>query len=198
MHIFPIEFNDFSGFGNRISGTESSLSRLKNCIQDSMAQKNGKRFTFLFTQSISLLGYILLWWCFSPQNPWMIFIPLPLIACGIGGLFTLMMSMTADICDLDELETGERREGTFGAIYWWMVKLGAAFAGGAAGLILSAIGFDQSVTMQSETTLVLLRLSYIIIPCIGTLIAIFIMRDYDLDEIRANEIRAQLDVRNAT
>ena len=106
--------------------------------------------------------------------------------------------MTADICDLDELETGERREGTFGAIYWWMVKLGAAFAGGAAGLILSAIGFDQSVTMQSETTLVLLRLSYIIIPCIGTLIAIFIMRDYDLDEIRANEIRAQLDVRNAT
>ena len=126
----------------------------------------------------------------------MIFIPLPLIAFGIGGLFTLMMSMTADICDLDELETGERREGTFGAIYWWMVKLGAAFAGGAAGLILSAIGFDQNVTLQSESTLVLLRLSYIVIPCIGTIIAILVMRNYDLDESKANEIRIKLDARN--
>ena len=42
----------------------------------------------------------------------MMFIPLPLFAFGIGGLFTIMMSMTADICDLDELQTGERREGT--------------------------------------------------------------------------------------
>ena len=74
------------------------------------------------------------WWGFSPENPWMMFIPLPFFAFGIGGLFTIMMSMTADICDLDELETGERREGTFGAIYWWMVKFGAAVAGGATSL----------------------------------------------------------------
>ena len=39
-----------------------------------------------------------------------------------------MMSMTADVCDLDELATGKRREGIFGAIYWWMVKLGFAVA----------------------------------------------------------------------
>ncbi|MGB2272235.1 MAG: MFS transporter [Pseudomonadales bacterium] len=161
-----------------------------------MAQNYGKRFTFLLSQSISLVGYVLFWWCFSPEKPWMIFIPLPLFAFGIGGLFTIMMSMTADICDLDELETGERREGTFGAIYWWMVKLGAAFAGGAAGLILSFIGFDQSVTVQTEETLRLLRLSYIVIPCLGTLIAILVMRNYDLDETRANEIRKQLDARH--
>ena len=92
----------------------------------------------------------------------------------------------------------KRREGTFGAIYWWMVKLGAAFAGGAAGLILSVIGFDQNVTLQSESTLVLLRLSYIVIPCIGTIIAILVMRNYDLDESKANEIRFKLDARNMT
>ena len=31
--------------------------------------------------------------------------------------------------DLDELNTGKRREGQFGAIYWWMVKFGLAIAG---------------------------------------------------------------------
>jgi len=125
----------------------------------------------------------------------MMFIPLPFFAFGIGGLFTIMMSMTADICDLDELETGERREGTFGAIYWWMVKFGAAVAGGASGLILSAIGFDQSVAVQSQETLELLRMVYIAVPSVGTIVAILVMRNYDLDEQRANEIRAQLDAR---
>ena len=161
------------------------------------AQQYGKKATFIYSQSVSLLGYALLWWGFSPENPWMMFIPLPLFSFGIGGLFTIMMSMTADICDMDELETGQRREGTFGAIYWWMVKLGAAVAGIATGVILSLSGLDQSVQVQSEETLLWLRLSYIIIPSVGTLIAILVMRTYDLDEQRANEIRAQLDVRRA-
>jgi len=159
------------------------------------AQTYGKKTTFLYTQAVSLVGYAMFWWGFSPENPWMMFIPLPLFAFGIGGLFTIMMSMTADICDLDELETGERREGTFGAIYWWMVKFGAAVAGGASGLILSAIGFDQSVAVQSKETLELLRMVYIAVPSLGTIIAILVMRNYDLDEQRANEIRVQLDAR---
>ena len=161
------------------------------------AQKYGKKITFLYTQSVSLFGYGLMWWCFSPENPWMMFIPLPFFAFGIGGLFTIMMSMTADICDMDELETGQRREGTFAAIYWWMVKFGAAFAGAGSGVILSVIGFDQSVELQSTDTLLMLRLSYIIIPCVGTFLAILVMRNYDLDEQKANEIRAQLDARRA-
>ena len=161
------------------------------------AQKYGKKITFLYSQSISLIGYILFWWSFSPENPYLMLIPLPLFAFGIGSLFTIMMSMTADICDLDELETKQRREGTFGAIYWWMVKLGAAFAGGASGLILSTIGFDQTVAVQTVDTLELLRLSYIAIPTIGTLTAILVMRNYDLDEQRANNIRAQLEARQA-
>jgi GPH family glycoside/pentoside/hexuronide:cation symporter len=159
------------------------------------AQIYGKRTAFLCSQSISIIGYAMFWWSFSPENPWMMFIPVPFFAFGIGGLFTIMMSMTADICDLDELETGERREGAFGAIYWWMVKFGLAFAGLISGLILSVIGFDQSVAVQSEETLALLRLSFIAIPAVGTLIAIFIMRTYDLDERRANEIRGQLEAR---
>ena len=70
-------------------------------------------------------------------------------------------------------------------------------AGAGSGLILTFIGFDQSVAIQSNETLAMLRLSYILIPCIGTSIAIFVMRNYDLDEQKANETRAQLDARAA-
>jgi GPH family glycoside/pentoside/hexuronide:cation symporter len=103
-----------------------------------------------------------------------------------------MMSMTADVCDLDELNTGTRREGTFAAVYWWMVKVGFAVAGLISGIILSVVGFDQSIAQQTPETLNGLLLAYIFVPMVGTIIALWIMRDYDLSEEKSNEIREQL------
>jgi GPH family glycoside/pentoside/hexuronide:cation symporter len=160
-----------------------------------LSQKLGKRRTFLLSQFISLLGYLSFWWCFDPLNPYLMLLPLPLFAFGIGSLFTLMMSMTADVCDLNELNTGTRCEGVFGAIYWWMVKFGFAIAGLFSGLILTLVGFDQDVSVQSLDTLEALKLAYILVPMSGTLLAMLVMRDYDLSESRAHEIRAQLEAR---
>ena len=162
------------------------------------AQKYGKKITFLMSQCVSLAGYILLWWGFSPEQPWLMFLPLPLFSFGIGGLFTIMMSMTADICDMDELETGERRAGTFGAIYWLMVKIGTGLALMSAGLIMHAIGWDSNAASQTNDALYLLRLSYIIVPSVGSMCAILVMLNYDLDETKANDIRVQLDARQVS
>jgi GPH family glycoside/pentoside/hexuronide:cation symporter len=160
-----------------------------------MAQTIGKHKTFLISQSLSLAGYGMFWWTFSPTNPWLMFLPLPLFAFGIGGLFTIMMSMTADICDLDELETHERREGLFGAIYWWMVKFGAAFAGLLTGLIMSFVGFDQTVSIQTDEALNGLRAAFILVPATGTLIGLLVMWNYDLNEAQVTAIREELDAR---
>jgi GPH family glycoside/pentoside/hexuronide:cation symporter len=120
-----------------------------------------------------------------------------LFAFGIGSLFTMMMSMTADVCDLNELETGTRSEGVFGAIYWWMVKFGFAIAGLLSGLILTVVGFDQNVALQPQETLDSLKLAYILVPIIGTVIAMVVMLRYDLDEQKASEIRGELEARRA-
>lgn len=177
-----------------------TLSALSTCflvipIITFLSQRLGKKNTFLLSQSVSLVGYAMFWWCFQPERPLLMFLPLPLFAFGIGGLFTLMMSMTADVCDLDELNTGSRREGTFGAIYWWMVKFGFAIAGLMSGMILKLVGFDQSVAQQTPEALTGLRLAYILVPAIGTLIAMAVMRGYDLSEQKAHDIRAELEAR---
>ncbi|HQV98006.1 MAG TPA: MFS transporter [Saprospiraceae bacterium] len=152
----------------------------------------GKKTTFIISQSISLLGYLLLWFLFVPGNPSLFLYALPLFSFGIGSLFTIMMSMTADVCDLDELHSGKRREGIFGAIYWWMVKVGFAFAGMLTGAILSAVGFDPTLTTQPEGALTGLRLFYSGIPIVGTLLAIYVMYSYDLTKEKAESIRAQI------
>ena len=108
-----------------------------------------------------------------------------------------MMSMTADVMDLDELNSGKRREGVFGAIYWWMVKFGFAIAGLLTGIIMSVVGFDASAATQTEGAITGLRIFYSGFPILGTLIAILLMRNYDLTEERANEVRSELDKRHA-
>jgi len=156
----------------------------------------GKKNAFLVAQGISLIGYILLWFLFIPGKPWMYIIALPFFSFGIGSLFTIMMSMTADVLDIDELNTGLRREGVFGAIYWWMVKVGFAFAGGLSGLIISVVGFDPGLaTVDQQGAVDNLHAFFCFFPAIGTLIAMAIMWDYDISEEKANEIRTALDAK---
>ncbi|MCP4120701.1 MAG: MFS transporter [Bacteroidetes bacterium] len=138
------------------------------------------------------------WFSIDASNgiPWLIFLPIPFIAFGLGGLFTLMMSMTADVCDLDELENGmPRKEGTFGAIYWWMVKLGQALALVLGGLVLKLVGFVSDAPTQAADTMFNLRVADIIIPAATALMAIVVMWRYGLSEERAREIKAELEKR---
>ncbi|WP_233450947.1 MFS transporter [Hanstruepera ponticola] len=135
------------------------------------------------------------WFSIDASNgiPWLIFLPIPFFAFGMGGLFTLMMSMTADVCDLDELENGmPRKEGTFGAIYWWMVKLGQAIAIILSGVILKIVGFDQNITNQTIETMTSLRIADIIVPATTAALAMWVMWNYSLNEKRAKEIKAEL------
>lgn len=158
-----------------------------------MANRWGKKMAFVVSTLLSIVGYILKWWGFNLVNPYLIFMPIPLMAFGLGGLFTLMMSMTADVCDLDELENGmPRKEGTFGAIYWWMVKLGQALALVLSGAVLKWVGFDQNAATQSIETMYQLRIADIVIPSLTAALAIAVMWNYDLSEERVKEIKNEL------
>lgn len=165
-------------------------------IVSRLSKKFGKKKAFLIAQSISIIGYILLYFLFVPGKPWLYIIALPFFSFGIGSLFMIMMSMTADVIDVDELNTGKRREGTFGAIYWWMVKVGFAIAGALSGLIIWIVGFDPDVAAASQQgSIDGLHAFFCFFPLIGTLAAMWIMKDYDIDEKRADEIRAALKKR---
>jgi len=160
-----------------------------------ISKKIGKKKAFILSQLISIIGYVLFWFLFVPGKPYLFLFALPFHSFGIGSLFTIMMSMTADICDLDELENGKRREGVLGAVYWWMVKLGFGVAALLSGFILWLVGFDPEQVTESATTG--MRLFYTFLPICGVVCAILIMKDYDITEERANEIRNELAIRKS-
>jgi GPH family glycoside/pentoside/hexuronide:cation symporter len=161
-----------------------------------ISSKIGKRKTFMLATSVTFIGSILKWFCYDPLVPWKVLIPAPFMAVGMGALFTLMGSMIADVCDLDELETGERREGMFGSIYWWMVKLGMALAFGLSGYLLNATGFDvEMLGAQTSKTFLWMRIVDVGIPAIASLIAIWAVGSFKITEERSYEIRKQLEAR---
>lgn len=161
-----------------------------------VSTKLGKRRTFLITISISIFGYALKWVCYNPEHPYSLLLTAPLIAFGIGSLFTLMGAMVADVCDYDELDTGKRREGMFGSIYWWMVKVGMSLAALIAGFLLTATGFDVNLEgAQPEKTLLLLKVFDVTVPMVTSLVALWAMFAFRIDEQKAHEIRCELERR---
>ncbi|NLS14050.1 MFS transporter [Vibrio sp. SM6] len=211
-------FNGDQGAAGTWPAWFGTISSLCTCLLvipfiTKLSQKMDKKNAFIVATLISIVGYVMRWWAFeqalNEETRWMMFVSLPLMTFGIGGLFTIMMSMTADVCDLDELNTGERREGIFGAVYWWFVKLGTAIAALLSGYILSAIGYsrleelrsglqagEQLLNMPEAVEIMnLMRIGDIAVPVVTALLAIWVMCKYDFTEARAHEVRAELEKR---
>ncbi len=156
----------------------------------------GKRRTFFVAIGISMLGYALKWVCYNPDIPWLLLLPAPLLAFGLGGLFTIMPSMIADVVDCDELQTHERREGMYGSIFWWVVKLGMAAALAAGGFLLNATGFDVALEgNQTAQAIFLMRLFDVFVPFIASGIAIWAIAAFPITEESAHEVRLRLEER---
>lgn len=164
-----------------------------------LSTRIGKRRAFFVATGISMLGYALKWFCYTPDNPWLVLVPAPLMAFGLAGLFTLMPSMIADVVDMDELNTHERREGMYGSIFWWVVKLGQSVAIFGGGLLLNATGFDVDLGGdQSPQTIHYMRLFDAFAPCLASGIAIWAIATYSITEEKAHEVRSELERRRGS
>jgi GPH family glycoside/pentoside/hexuronide:cation symporter len=119
-----------------------------------------KKSIYYFRNLFSIVGYVMLWFLIhSRQTLYVLFFALPFFSFGIGSLFTLMMSMTADVIDLDETQHGaKRREG----IFWCHLlvdgkNLDWPLPDWQVAAILSIVGFDADLPSQSEGALLGLR-----------------------------------------
>jgi GPH family glycoside/pentoside/hexuronide:cation symporter len=178
-------------------GTTSSICTLiAISLTTWISTKIGKRKAFLLAMILAISGYALKWVGYNPQHPYLLLMAAPFLAFHLGALFTMVPSMVADVCDLDELQTGTRREGMFSGIYWWIQKLGQAGASILSGVLLVWTGFNVELgANQSTQTLFYMRLCDIGIPIVTSLIAVYIIMTFDISEARAYEIRAQVERR---
>lgn len=162
-----------------------------------LSQRWGKKPTTLVLMSLSAVAYGSMWWTFAPAP-----LSLPLYyvtAVGIG-LFcnTLPMvfnSMLADVCDVDELRSGGRREAFYGAVYVTSDKIAHAVALLLQGFLLESSGFDANQSHQSAATVGSWMLWLIATQPTGFLLGMCCILGYPLTTKRMAEIRTALDSR---
>jgi len=163
-----------------------------------IARRFGKPRGLVVVFALAIAAFIGDWWFYDPDHPW-----LQLLACGCvaftgAGFWILISSVIADVVDADELETGQRREGSFAACQSWITKVGIALGVGSSGWILQLTGFNAKLPVQSEHALFMIRILLTGIPVAGLFIALVVALRFPLNEERMHEIRARLEARRGT
>jgi GPH family glycoside/pentoside/hexuronide:cation symporter len=107
----------------------------------------------------------------------------------------ILNSMIADVCDLDELKSGHRREAFYGAVFVTTDKIAMAVSLALQGFLLVASGFDSKLDVQPAGTIHFWLLALVITQPTGFLIGMLSIFIYPLSRGRLQEIRAELNAR---
>lgn len=111
-----------------------------------------------------------------------------------GGTDTLFPSMQADVIDCDEYRTGERKEGTYFAVWAFLQKTAAGVVGIMVGFALTAAGYRPNVE-QTQGALLAIRGLFAGVPFMLYGAGILLFLRFDLTARAHAEIRATLDAR---
>ncbi len=111
------------------------------------------------------------------------------VGFGTGGIVVMVYAIFPDIPDIDELQSGARREGTYSALITFMRKLSSALAIFVVSTAISLAGYVPPVEKivdgatelidqpQSDTFVLVLRLVFALVPIALTSVAlIFALR----------------------
>ncbi len=102
--------------------------------------------------------------------------------------------MKIGVVDMDELKTGERREGSFASIFSLFLKCG--FCGGflISGPLLELTGFDATLEgAQPDSVYQNMRVGYIMIPVCSLIMALALLKFFPINQAKAAEIRKALE-----
>jgi GPH family glycoside/pentoside/hexuronide:cation symporter len=107
--------------------------------------------------------------------------------------------MLADVVDLDELQSGQRREGICYGLAVLLHKLGIASGLLLMGVLLEWQGFDAELAVGSQPDSALLALRWLIgpIPAVLVLLGIVCVWRYNITRSQHAAIRAQLTNRTS-
>jgi len=155
-----------------------------------MCDKFQKHNTLRIAILIMAVGSLLKWWLVNPEHPeYQYVIPL-FFSLGISSLYTVLGTMMADVTDIDELNTGQRREGMFGASMAFLMKIIESLKPVMTGVVLALSGYSHSYGVhQPDEVILRMRVLYSLVPGALCLLGMLILYKYPLTRERMEEVK---------
>ncbi len=153
-----------------------------------------KRDIFIWAMILSGIGMILMRWIPTKTLTTAI-IHVAIFSIGSATYWMFIFNLIYDVVDLDEYETGKRRDGIIFSYYSFILKLGGAIATWSMGVALAWGGFNESAVTQSEKTLGVIVSLFTVVPGIFTVLTGAVILLSPLTKKKMIEIQKALETK---
>ncbi len=189
------------GFDNIVLAVVLGTSLLSIPFVLALMRRTDKRTAYLI--SIGFMVAVLSVGAFLPpgmQNP--LLIGAVLAGMGFAAMSIIPWAIVADVIDVDELQTGERREGLYTGYLVFLRKFATGVLVFGAGQLLAITGFVTSTTgsqfiEQPAAALNAMRFLVTVIPAVALSLSLVLAWRFPLDREAYAAIRRELDARRA-
>lgn len=131
----------------------------------------------------------------TPAVPHLLLLPILLLLTLSIIANTMTNAILPDICDLDELENGERREGLYTAVVAFVSKLEISLTVLVVGLLVDLSGFDAKLPTQPAGVMNTMLWMAIIPTAVFTFCGLVLALRFRMTEETMEGIRRQLEAR---
>ena len=164
-----------------------------------LSERVGKKMVYFIGVSIWIIaqaGLFLL----QPGQIALMYVLAVLAGFGVSVAYLIPWSMVPDVIELDELRTGQRREGIFYGFMVLLQKMGLALALFLVGISLEASGFiervvGEPVPTQPDSALLAIRIAIGPLPTLALIFGLVLAYFYPITKDFHAEIRLKLQER---
>jgi glycoside/pentoside/hexuronide:cation symporter, GPH family len=162
-----------------------------------ISRKTDKRKAYIAGMIFLSAVMIALIFLSSNSASWLIYVMAVLAGIGVSAIHVLTWAIIQDAIEVDELITGERHEGIFYSLVSLFKKIASSIAIPLAGAVLSMSGYVPDAVIQSNQTILAIRVLIGPVPSVllvgGIIFALF----YPLSRAGHARARAEIAARHA-
>ena len=189
------------GLDNLVLAVVLGASLLSIPLVLALMRRTDKRTAYLI--SIGFMVAVLVGGAFlQPGGQNLIFIGAVLAGVGFSAMSIIPWAIVADVIEVDELQSGERREGLYTGYLVFLRKLATGVVVFIAGLVLEATGYLSTNTgsqfiEQPQAALNAMRFMVTVIPAVALALSLVLAWRFPLDRDAYEAIRHELEARRA-
>jgi GPH family glycoside/pentoside/hexuronide:cation symporter len=161
-----------------------------------VSEKIGKRYAYFAGIAVWIMVQAVLYFV-QPGQMTLLIVLAVLAGAGASVAYLIPWSMLPDVVDVDELNTGLRREGVYYGFFVFLQKLGISLGLAFSNLVLQLVDYvpavpGEPIPAQNDGVLLAFRLFISFVPLVVLLLSLPIVYKYPITRERHAEIQAAL------
>lgn len=172
-------------------------------VWTALSKKIGKKLVYFLGMILWIIAGSTLFFL-QPGQIGLMYVMAIMAGVGVSTAYLVPWSMIPDVIELDELQTGQRREGIFYGFMVLLQKFGLAFGLFLVGNTLEAAGFQEAIPgqtilpIQPESALLAIRIAVGPLPVICLIFGLVLTYFYPITREMHAQILLQLQERQQT